>query len=123
MISLTEDNYIMYAMKCYHNPQCSGHDEFIEDISRIKYIKRLLKKYTQIGVFRERLILNHIIIMSNVFGAEECSRILFFRIEEKYHSPLKTILVYLNYLPQEIPEVLLDEIPLDSKIINILRSI
>ena len=66
---LSEENFIMYAMKMYDNPQCRTLDEFYEDLDRIKYVKRLLYKYINRGVLRERLILNHIIILSNLFGA------------------------------------------------------
>ena len=65
---LNIDNFMIYAMKAYDNPQCSGVDEFHEDLNRVKYIKRLLRKYKRDGVIRERLILNHIIIFCNVFG-------------------------------------------------------
>ena len=120
---LSEENFIMYAMKMYTNPQCVGMDEFNEDLNRIKYIKRLLGRYDKKGFMRERLVLNHIIILSNVFGAEACSRILFYKIEEQFHSYIKSFLLYLNLLPVQIPEVNLQKIPSDHKIDTMLRGL
>ena len=114
---------MMYAMKMYTNPQCVGMDEFYEDLNRIKYIKRLLGRYDKKGFMRERLILNHIIILNNVFGAEPCSRILFHKIEERFHSYLKSFLSYLNLLPYSIPEANLIEIPSDHKIDILLKGL
>ena len=121
--SLTDKNFLLFATQHYDNPQCESMDEFHEDLNRIKYIKRLLKKYKKTGVLRERLLLNHIIILQNIFGPSCCSRILFFKIEPELHSELKTFLVFLNYLPDTLPEVEVDEIPLDNKIITTLRKI
>ena len=121
--SLNDKNFLLFATQYYDNPQCESMDEFHEDLNRIKYIKRLLKKYKKTGVLRERLLLNHIIILQNIFGPICCSRILFFKIETELHSELKTFLVFLNYLPNELPDVKVDEIPLDNKIITALRKI
>ena len=120
---LNNNNFILYVSKYYDNPQCDSMDEFNEDLNRIKYIKRLLRKYIKIGILRERLILNHLIILQNVFGPTVTSRILFFKVDEELYSELKTFLVYLKYLPESIPEVNLEEIPLDNKIVSILRKI
>jgi hypothetical protein len=98
-------------------------DEFYEDLNRIKYVKRLLRKYANTGMLRERLILNHLIILQNVFGPAVTSRILFFKIDKELFSELKTFLVYLNYLPEQLPELDLDEIPLDNRIVTELRKI
>ena len=121
--SLNDKNFLLFATQHYDNPQCESMDEFNEDLNRIKYIKRLLKKYKKTGVLRERLLLNHIIILQNIFGPICCSRILFFKIETELHSELKTFLVFLNYLPDKLPDVKVDEIPLDNKIITALRNI
>ena len=121
--SLNKNNFMMYAMKMYTNPQCMGMDEFNEDLNRIKYIKRLLGRYDKKGFMRERLVLNHIIILSNVFGAEACCRILFHKIEDKYHSYLKSFLEYLNLLPIHISEVDLQKIPSDHKINTMLKGL
>ncbi len=120
---LNNENYISYAMDAYSNPQCKSIEEFNDDLNRTKYLKRLFKKYETSGILKERLILNHIIIFYNVFGVESASRLLFFKIEENFYSTLKTFLVYLNYLPEEIPEVDVTEIPLDIKIMSTLREI
>jgi len=121
---LNNENYILFAMKHYDNPQCENVDEFHDDLNRTKYLKRLFKKYQSNQILKERLILNHIIIFYNVFGVEVASRILFFKIEEEYHSLLKTFLVYLNYLPEkDIPEADLIRIPLNQEVIKVLRAI
>lgn len=97
--NLTDDNFIIYAMKCYDSPNCVM-SEFEEDLKRIKYIKRLIKKYKLTGDLKERLILNHIIVLSNVFGTECCVRMLFYKFDEEDYSILKTFLIFLNYMPK-----------------------
>ena len=119
--ALTDSNFYLYACKMYNSPSCEGIDEFNEDMNRIKYIKRLFGKYETKGIMRERLVLNHIIILNNLFGNEACCRILFFRLEEKYYSYLKSFLSYLQYLPYEIPEVDLSKTPTDNRIDYILK--
>ncbi len=120
---LNKNNFIMYAMKMYNNPQCNDMEEFYEDLNRIKYVKRLLGKYESKGDLRERLLLNHLIVLNNVFGSEACCRILFFKTEDKFHSHLKTLLSYLQYLPRKIPEIELSEIPEHHKLNLILERI
>ena len=121
---LNNDNYLLFAMKHYENPQCENIDEFHDDLNRTKYLKRLFKKYENNKILKERLILNHIIIFNNVFGVENSARILFFKLEEDYHSLLKTFLVYLNCLPEiEIPEADLIAIPLHREAMTVLREI
>ena len=120
---LCHNNFIMYAMKMYSNPLCTGMEEFKEDILRIKYIKRLLLKYKKNHNLKERLILNHIIILQNVFGAEACTRILFYKINKDLHSYLKSFLEYLEYLPSSIPEVDLNAINSDHRILMILEKL
>jgi hypothetical protein len=122
-LKLNDANYILYAMKNYGNPECSSIEEFHEDLNRIKYLKRLFRKYKTTGVLRERLILNHIIIFYNIFGIEAATRLLFTRIEEDLHPYLKTFIVYLNNLPEKIPEYDLIKIPMDTRIIVKLRKI
>lgn len=116
---LTEENFELFAAKNYNNPQCVDIEEFHEDLARFKYLKRLLRKYTQTGEIQERLVLNHLIILYNVFGIPAANRMVFYRIEEELWPALKTFLVYLNYLP-ESEKV---EIPLDQSIVKILRTI
>lgn len=113
---LNNNNFLMYTMKMYTNPNCENMEEFQEDMNRIKYIKRLLGKYEKSGILRTRLILNHLIVLNNVFGVEACCRILFYKIEENFHSYLKSFLSYLKYLPYYLPEVELENIPIDHKI-------
>ena len=120
---LTNDNFMMFAMKNYTNPQCTNIDEFYEDLNRSKYIKRLLGKYNKKGIIKARLILNHIIILNNVFGNEACSRILFHKLEEEFHSPIKTFLEFLNYLPRKLPDIDLSKIPQEHKILIELKKI
>lgn len=96
---LTEDNYIMYAIKCYNAPNCIM-SEFEEDMKRLKYIKRLIKRYWTTGELRERLILNHMIVLSNVFGTEAAVRLIFLKSDDKDYHILKTFLVFLNYMPK-----------------------
>jgi hypothetical protein len=122
-IRINDVNYVMYAMKNYQNPQCSSVEEFHEDLNRIKYLKRLFRKYKTTGILRERLILNHIIIFYNIFGIEPATRLLFTRIEEDLHPYLKTFVVFLNSLPKTIPEYDLLTIPMDTRIIAKLRKI
>lgn len=122
-VKLTDENYVMYAMKHYDNPECSNIEEFQEDMNRIKYLKRLFRKYKTTGILRERLILNHIIIFYNIFGIEAATRLLFSRIEEELHPFLKTFIVYLNSLPETIPDYDLLSIPMDTRIITKLRKI
>jgi hypothetical protein len=119
---LTKNNYEMYIMKMYTNPQCSDIEEFNEDMNRIKYIKRLLGRYHIKGHLRERLVLNHIIILNNVFGSEACCRILFYNLSNIFHPYLKSFLNYLKYLPVSIPEIEIDNIPTDHKIDKMLEN-
>ncbi len=119
---ITEENYMLFAMKVYENPQCKSMNEFHEDMNRIKYLKRLFKKYKSTGVLRERLILNHIIILYNVFGIEAATRILFARLDKELHPILKTFLVFLHMFPNKIPEIDLVSIPLDKRITDRLRN-
>lgn len=125
---LTEENFMMYAMKHYDNPYCKGMAEFLDDIKRFKYIKRLLGKYLSGKELKERLIINHIIILNNLFGVEAATKMLFFRIDKKYWAQLKTFLVFLNYMPEKViiseeSPIFGSEIPLDNKIIEILRKV
>jgi hypothetical protein len=120
---LTNNTFLVYAMKMYSNPLCTGIDEFQEDILRIKYIKRLLLKYKKTRVLKTRLILNHVIVMQNMFGAEACVRILFFKIPKDLHCYLKSFFEYLNYLPYSIPEVSIHNIKSDENILRLLKEI
>ena len=95
---LNESNYILFAIKHYENPHCVTREDFDEDIKRFKYLKRLLKRYVRGGQLRTHLIINHLIILYNVFG-EAATPLLFFKMEREYWSLLKTLLLYLNKYP------------------------
>ena len=118
-ITLTEENFIEFCQGCYFNPECSGKNEFIDDLKRIKYVKRLLQKihkHKTLKSIRERLILNHLIILSNVFGEENACRILFFKLEPRLHSYLKSFLVFLEFKIANIPEVEYSKLNTDPRI-------
>lgn len=124
---LTEDNFIMYAMKAYNSPHCIM-SEFEGDLKRTKYLKRLFRRYKITKALKERLILNHIILLYNVFNAEAATRILFFRIDEKDYDILKTFLIYLNYMPDKVKgingkEIISSDILIDMNVAEILRKI
>jgi len=99
--NLNDDNFIMYAMKAYDKPNCIM-SEFEEDLKRLKYVKRLIKRYRATGELKERLILNHIIILSNVFGVEASVKMLFYRIDSNDYDVLKTFLLFLSFMPVTI---------------------
>lgn len=126
-VKLTKDNYILYAMKHYDNPQCTGVEEFTEDLNRVKYIRKLLTIYLTDRELRERLIINHIIVFYNVFGIIPATRMLFFKLPTELHPALKTFLVFLNFLPESDPEVMTQidtvRIPTDINIVRLLREI
>tara|TARA_R100001163_G_C4879871_1_gene77681 strand:- start:54 stop:431 length:378 start_codon:yes stop_codon:yes gene_type:complete len=117
--TITKDNWLLFAQKHYDNPTLEKEAEFYDDLKRFKYIKRLLGKYKAGGNFKVRLALNHIIVLQNVFGVEACVTLLLYKIDRKYWSVLKTILIYLDYLyPNE-----LNEIPEDEKVKEKLRGL
>ena len=95
---LNESTYILFAIKHYENSHCVTREDFDEDMKRFKYLKRLLKRYVRGGSLRTHLIINHLIILYNVFG-EATTPLLFFKMEREYWSILKTILLYLNKYP------------------------
>jgi hypothetical protein len=99
--NLNDENFMLYAMKCYDSPNAIM-SEFEEDLKRIKYVKRLIKRYKTNGELKERLILNHIIILSNVFGTRNAVRMLFFKLDEQDYVILKTFLIFLGYMPETV---------------------
>jgi len=121
---LNEGNFLVYAMHHYDNPQCHSLAEFEEDLKKFLYLKKLLSRYKNNGELRERLILNHIIVLYNIFG-EAATRMLFYKIEENCWNVLVTFLVYLERMPETIPEynIKLSEIILDEHVIEVLRKI
>ena len=125
---LNEKNFLLYAMKEYNNPQCTDIEEFNDDLKKIKYIKRLLNQYVSEGVLKERLLLNHIIVFYNVFPPAAATRILFFKIEEKFWPMLKPFLFYLKLMPEDRiesvmgKEIKTNEILMDQGVIDSLRK-
>ena len=117
--TLTSRNFELFASQHYNNPECIEVEEFKEDLTRFKYLKRLLRRYEQYDDLQERLILNHIIVLYNVFGIEAANRMMWFKVEPEHHSMLKTFLIFLNYLPEDAKV----EIPLDQVIIDKLRKL
>ena len=91
----------MFAIKHYDNPHCENEKEFYDDMKRFKYIKRLLRKYKETSILKERLILNHIIILRNLFGPEACVTLLLYKIQQEYLSTLKSFLLYLNMIRED----------------------
>jgi len=124
---LNEENFLLYAMKCYTTPNCIM-SEFEGDIKRTKYLKRLFRRYKVTKSLKERLILNHIILLNNVFGPEATARILFYRIDERDYDILKTFLCYLKIMPEIIygingKNISSYDIPMDPNVAEILLNI
>lgn len=121
---LDDSNFLLFAAKHYDNPHCHDTAEFYDDLKRFKYIKRLIIKYKERGELKERLILNHIIILYNVFGPA-ATRMLFMRLDG-YHQYLKPFVVLLGQMPETIvtnKTYFSSDIPMDPKIVEILRKI
>jgi hypothetical protein len=118
---LNEDNYILFAIKYYDNPQAVTQEDFFEDLSRFKYIKKLLRKYVKTGDLKVSLLINHFIIVFNIFN-EAAVPLLFFKIEKELWSSMKTFLVFLNRVP-EFPQTFVNEIPIDENCLKILQSL
>ena len=95
---ITSGNVILFAIRHYDNPQCESEKEFHDDMKRFKYIKRLLRKYKETGILKERLLLNHIIVLNNLFGPEACVTLLLFKIQKEYWETLKSFLLFLNII-------------------------
>ena len=124
---LTDANFLMFAMKEYTNQQCTNIDEFYDDLKKIKYIKRLINRFLESGKLKEILILNHLIVFYNVFDNKAATRLLFFKIEEKYWSVLKTFLIYLSMMPEIVKgirgeDIISSDIQLNQEVIDTLRD-
>lgn len=124
---LNDDTFLIYVAKAYISPNCIV-SELEEDLKRIKYLKRLFRRYKTTKTLKERLILNHIILLGNVFGPEATSRVLFFKIDEDDYDVLKTFLLYLNLLPEVVygingKNIITSGIPVDLNIAKVLREI
>ncbi len=116
---ITAENVIMYAIRHYDNPQCEGEKEFHDDLKRFKYIKRLLRKYHDTGILKERLLLNHFIVLYNVFGSDACATLLLYKIQEEFWPTLKSFLLFLNIMEEHE----LKEVEEDKEVLNILRKL
>lgn len=116
---ITPQNVVMYAIKNYDNPQCEGEKEFEDDLKRFKYIKRLLRRYYDTGVLKERLLLNHLIVLNNVFSMEAATTLLLYKIQPTYWPALKSFLIFLN----SISDNELEEIEHDKDVLEILGKI
>lgn len=122
---MNEDNFLMYAIKNYYNPGSMGMSELEDDLKRFKYIKRLLNRYKTYGEINERLVLNHLVVLYNVFG-DATTDMLFYKIDKEYWSDLKTYLVYLHRMPLETvvsPGIKETDIPLNNELIAVLRKL
>ena len=117
---ITANNFNAFGQKHYDDPQCEDIEDFNEDLRRFRYLKRLLHRYHENGEMRERLMLNHIICLFNVFGYEPCMRMLEFKIKDENHwSSIKTMLLYLRL----IEEGWLINYPIDEKLAQRLREL
>jgi len=125
--NLNDKNFLLFASKAYDSPNCVM-SEFEEDLNRIQYIKRLITKYNNGGELKDRLILNHLMVLYNVFGVDAATRILFFKLEPEDYPVLKTFLVFLNFMPEVVfgingYDIMSSNIQLDKGVIKCLRAI
>ena len=118
---LTEDNFLLFAIKNYENPQAVTKEDFDKDLNHFKYIKRLLKRYKNTGQLKTHLLLNHFIILYNIFG-EAATPMLFFKIEKDLWSSMKTFVMFLGKLP-EYPKSQIHDIQVDLTCLKELYSI
>ncbi len=123
---LTNENIMMYAVKAYDKPNCVM-SEFKDDMKKFNYLKRLFKRYRKLGEVKEQLVLNHIVVLYNVFGAEVVARLRFFKVAKDDYSALKTYLLFLSCMPERVRgikghDIISSDIPVDMKIAEILRT-
>jgi len=118
---LNESNYMLFAIKFYNNPQSVTREDFEDDLKRIKYVKRLLKRYRNTGILKSHLILNHLIVLFNVFS-DAAVPLLFYNLEKDLWPSVKSFLIFLNRLP-EYPQTEISDIEPDKNCISILNSI
>jgi len=125
--NLTNDNIMIFAMKAYDKPNCIM-SEFKEDMKRFNYLKRLFKRYRKLNELREQLVLNHLVVLYNVFGPEVATRLLFFQMSKDDYSALKTYLLFLSCMPEKVKgikghDIISSEISVDMAIAHTLRQI
>ena len=123
---LTTENIMMYAIKAYDKPNCIM-SEFKDDMKRFNYLKRLFRRYRKLNELREQLVLNHLVVLYNVFGPEVTSRMLFFKMSKDDYSSLKTYLLFLSCMPDIVRgikghDILSSDIPIDTRIVDVLRQ-
>jgi len=118
---LNEDNFLLFAIKHYENPQAVTKEDFEKDLNHFKYIKRLLKRYKREGELKTHLLLNHFIILYNIFG-EATTPMLFFKIEKELWSSMKSFIIFLNRLP-EYPKSTIHDIQIDLNCLSELNKI
>jgi len=121
---LNEANFLLYAMHHYDNTQCYSLVEFEDDLKKFLYLKKLISRYKNNGDLKERLILNHIIVLYNLFG-DATTKMLFYKVDEVCWDVLTTFLVYLDRMPEVLPDygIILSEVILDERVISTLRKI
>ena len=118
---LNEDNFLLFAIKHYENPQAVTKDDFNKDLNHFKYIKRLLKRYKNTGQLKTHLLLNHFIILYNIFG-EATTPMLFFKIERELWSSMKSFIMFLGRFP-EYPHSEIHDIQVDMNCLSELYKI
>ena len=124
---LTNDNIMLYLAKAYDKPNCIM-SEFKDDMKRFNYLKRLFRRYRKMGELREQLVLNHLVVLYNVFGPEVAARALFFKMSKEDYSALKTYLLFLSSMPERVrsikgQDIISSDIPVDMKVAEALRQI
>ena len=125
---ISENNIELYCMKYYDNPQCIGTEDYRDDMKRFKYLKRLLNHYLTTHELKQRLILNHLIMIYNLFDNEAATRILFYKIDENSWQVLKPFLIYLKRMPKIVrsirsKDIRETDITLDQNVVKQLRSL
>ena len=118
---LNEDNFLLFAIKNYENPQAVAKEDFDKDLNHFKYIKRLLKRYKKTGELKTHLLINHFIVLYNIFG-EATTPMLFFKLEREMWSQVKTFIMFLNRLP-EFPKTYIHDIAVDINCLEQLQKI
>jgi len=125
---LSESNYLLYAAKNYDNPHCTGLDDFLDDLKCFKYLKRLFNRFVNNNDLKDHLIINHLILLYNVFGVECATRLLFLKMDERHYPILKPFLISMNYLPEVVygingKDIKTVDIPLDELSVSKLRKL
>ena len=127
---LNESNFMLYAAANYNNVQCYDIQEFYDDLKKFKYLKKLFSRYKEKNELKERLILNHLITLYNVFEPQANTRMLFYKIDKQHWHILKTFLLFLNYMPDvvyhvtgENKNIISADIPIDLLVVKVLREL